>query len=170
MVNKVFLGLGSNVGDRYQSLNQATELLKHYADGTIQCSGIYETEPVGPQDQDSFLNLVISFQTTENVESLLTIAKNVENSLGRKFRKHWGPREIDVDILYFNSDIISLDFLVVPHPEISNRQFVLRPLSDLEPDFIDPHHQKTIQQMLHENMRLLGEEKMKCLYPRKEID
>ncbi|WP_268913943.1 2-amino-4-hydroxy-6-hydroxymethyldihydropteridine diphosphokinase [Lentilactobacillus sp. SPB1-3] len=135
MKNKAYLSIGTNLGDREQNLKDALELLRN-ADVDVQrVSKIYETEPVGGVPQDDFLNIAVAVDTDLNPEELLQVIHSIETDLHRKRLIHWGPRTIDLDILYFNDDHINTDSLKIPHPEIPNRKFVLVPLLEvLSPD------------------------------------
>lgn len=129
MKNTVYLGLGSNVGDRCRHLHEAVLLLQRHYDIEIEdTSSIYETDPVGYTEQDKFLNLVIKISTNLKPHELLQIMQNIERHLGRTREIHWGPRTIDLDILLYNQENIETESLVVPHPRMFERAFVLIPL------------------------------------------
>lgn len=142
---RVFLGLGSNVGDREQYLEKALALLKRTT-GIIpvQASMIYETEPVGNKDQSLFLNMVAEYQTTLTPEELLAVVQKVENQLGRVRRERWGPRTIDVDILLYGTKKINEAQLVIPHARLRERSFVLVPLSEIAPLYCLPTGERVI--------------------------
>ena len=131
----VYLGLGSNLGAREQYLARACDLLhRHPAIAVQAVSSLYETAPVGFTAQDAFLNAVARVRTTLRPESLLAIVQAVESRLGREPAVRWGPRVIDVDILLYDRLQLHKPSLVIPHPAMSERLFVLIPLSELEPD------------------------------------
>lgn len=131
----VYLGLGSNIGDREQHLVRACGLLHQHPAITVEAvSSLYETAPVGFTAQDAFLNAVARVHTTLRAESLLAITQAVESRLGREPAIRWGPRVIDVDILLYDALQVRRPFLDIPHKALSERLFVLVPLSELEPE------------------------------------
>lgn len=138
-MSTVFLGLGANLGDRCQNFKKAFQLLeKNPANKIKRMSSIYETEPIGVEEQPLFLNAVAEVETSLSPRQFLKFILEIENILGRTRETRYSPREIDLDILFFDDLIISEDDLVVPHPLISERAFVLVPLAELAPDFIHP--------------------------------
>ncbi len=134
----VFIGAGSNLGDRRENLKHAIEELKKYNTQVIKVSPIYETEPWGVKEQPPFLNLVLLCRTVLEPPELLECLKSIEKSVGRKDTFHWGPRIVDLDIIFYGKRIINEPGLTVPHPYLRERAFVLKPLSDIAPDFKDP--------------------------------
>jgi 2-amino-4-hydroxy-6-hydroxymethyldihydropteridine diphosphokinase len=133
--NHAFIGLGSNIGDRYHYLVQAINLLeKNPSVQLVNISSVYETEPVGYEDQDLFLNMVIEVTTDLTAAELLTNCMGVEQELGRKREMKWGPRTIDLDILLYNQENIETEELVVPHPRMLERAFVMVPLLEISPN------------------------------------
>jgi len=136
---KVFMSLGSNLGDREKNLRGAVDRIdRHRSIDVIKVSSIYETEPMYVKDQDSFFNIVIGAGVGEGFSpfEMLGYLKSIEYSMGRKENTvKYGPRVIDIDILYFGETEIISDFLVIPHPRISERKFVLMPLNEIAPDF-----------------------------------
>lgn len=131
-MTKVFLGLGSNMGDRYNNLEKAFYgLADHPQIELIDQSSVYETKPIGYLDQDNFLNMVVAIRTTLSPYELLDYIQEVELRLGRKRDQHWGPRTIDIDILIFGEDIIEDECLTVPHRMMRERVFVLLPLYEI---------------------------------------
>ncbi len=143
----VYLGLGSNVGDRRQNLKQALELISERSD-VMMLSSIYETEPVGFADQPLFLNAVCCISTGMNPRELLTTIKAIEAKLGRRVSFPNAPRPIDIDILFYDDEIVNNPDLIIPHPRLSQRAFVLIPLVEISPDFIHPRTHTTIKEML----------------------
>lgn len=135
---RVFVGLGSNVGDRLGSLRAAVAALRH-VDGidVVATSSVYETDPAGPRQPD-FLNAVVELATDLAAQELLRVCKDIETTLGRVPRERWGPREIDIDLLVYGDRTIGTDDLVVPHPQIAARAFVLVPLEELAPAYEIP--------------------------------
>lgn len=131
-MNKVYLGLGTNMGDRIEYLYSACEILnKNESISITKKSKIYETKAWGYTDQADFLNMCIEIETDLNTYDLLSVCQEVEKILNRERIIRWGPRTIDVDILFFNDIIINDENLSIPHPRISERAFVLVPLMDL---------------------------------------
>lgn len=149
--NKAFIALGSNMGNRYDYLGQAIKL---FSDNPkielVNCSSVYETDPVGYEDQDLFLNMVIEIKTEFNAYELLDICLKTEQQLGRKREIKWGPRTIDLDILMYNQESIETENLIVPHPRMHERAFVIVPLLEIQPDMIIPGMEKPLQTSLDE--------------------
>jgi 2-amino-4-hydroxy-6-hydroxymethyldihydropteridine diphosphokinase len=133
---KVYLGLGSNLGDRKENLRQACEFLESDYTTFVQGSSIHETEPFGVEDQPKFLNMVCEIETELSPRDLLLFVKNIEKKLGRKKREKWGPREIDIDILYYGDLVVDEPDLKIPHPGIKERDFVLKPLEEIAPGLL----------------------------------
>lgn len=145
---KAFLGLGSNLGDRQYYLEEARQQLSaHPSVQILRVSSLYETEPVGYHDQGWFLNQVVEVKTTLCPEELFLITQGIENKLGRKRLIHWGPRVIDLDILLFGNRDINTPDLIIPHPRMYERQFVLVPLSEIAPDLLHPDGISTQQHL-----------------------
>jgi 2-amino-4-hydroxy-6-hydroxymethyldihydropteridine diphosphokinase len=138
MNNMAWIGLGSNIGDRFEYLKLAiTKLIESPYIELVKCSFIYETVPEGYVDQDLFLNLAVKVKTSLTAEELFLVMSDIEDTLGRKRAIHWGPRTIDLDLLLFNDTAISTDKLTIPHPRIFERCFVLRPLLETLDTFDD---------------------------------
>ena len=136
-----YLALGSNLGDRGAYLSLARELLEKQAVKIIRRSPIYDTPPIGPQDQSNFLNQALEVKTIFSPFKLLEYTQSIERQLGRIRIRHWGPRTIDIDILFYEGENINTPILTIPHPHIHERAFVLRPLADIAPN-ITLHGQK----------------------------
>ncbi|MBV9411042.1 MAG: 2-amino-4-hydroxy-6-hydroxymethyldihydropteridine diphosphokinase [Acidimicrobiia bacterium] len=133
---RAFLGLGSNLGDRRAHLAAAVEGLQR-ADRVIGVSTLYETEPVGgPEGQGPYLNAVVELDTERSPRQLLELAQSLEEAAGRVRTERWGPRTLDVDVLLVGSLRVQEQDLVVPHPNMWERRFVLAPLSDLAPELL----------------------------------
>lgn len=131
-MNKSYLGLGTNMGDRMNYLAQACELINNHENICIvKKSKIYETKAWGYTDQADFLNLCLEIDTDLDEYELLSVCQEVEQKLNRKRIIRWGPRTIDVDILFFNDKISNDEKLLLPHPRIQDRAFVLIPLMEL---------------------------------------
>jgi 2-amino-4-hydroxy-6-hydroxymethyldihydropteridine diphosphokinase len=149
-MNKLYLLLGSNMGNSRQQLVAAQKHLSKKL-GTIQRqSGLYQTAAWGNTNQPDFLNQVIILQTEYDATTCMEYILEIEYSMGRIRTKKNAPRIIDIDILYFNKEIINLKNLVIPHPAIQDRRFVLIPLNSLSPNFIHPVSGKTNHTLLLE--------------------
>jgi 2-amino-4-hydroxy-6-hydroxymethyldihydropteridine diphosphokinase len=150
----VFIGFGSNIGDRVDFCDRAVTLLSLLPHSQLSgVSLLYETEPVNDHAQPGdgwFLNGVVQLETDVTPKSLLAILREIECSLGRDEEDRSGPRTIDLDILFYGQRIIDEPDLVVPHPRMHRRRFVLMPLSELDPLFVHPLLQRTISQLLDE--------------------
>lgn len=147
-MNEVYLLTGGNVGDRLSNLQQASGKIEKEAGTVLKKSAIYETAAWGLTDQNHFLNQVLLISTSSGSEDLLQKLLHIEQELGRKRMIKMGPRNIDIDILFYNNEIISSPNLTVPHPQIANRRFVLTPLNEIARAFVHPVLQKTIAQLL----------------------
>ena len=149
MISEVFLSLGSNIGQRLVNLQRAVDSLGQYI-AVESIAPVYDTEPWGLSDQPRFLNSCIKARTRLDVESLLAVCKEIETKMGReRGGVRWGPRLIDIDILYFNNIRVKSNRLKIPHPEIANRVFVLAPLADIAPDRRDSNSELTVGEMLN---------------------
>jgi 2-amino-4-hydroxy-6-hydroxymethyldihydropteridine diphosphokinase len=133
MKKTTYLSLGTNKGDRKDYLEKALILLDHYG-YVSKVSSYYETEPYGVSDQDLFINIVCKFEIDLSPEKLLKTVKKIEKKLKRSTLYRWGPREIDIDIIYYEDKIIESKELTIPHKEFFKRNFVLIPLCEIEPD------------------------------------
>ena len=132
MKNKVYLSLGSNIGNRQEYIESAIELVgKTEGIKILKKSGLYETSPVGYVEQDLFLNAVIKIETDFSEREILKIINKIENELDRKREIRWGPRTIDIDILILSDKKINETDLIIPHKEMLNRLFVLVPLIEI---------------------------------------
>lgn len=142
-MNGVYFLLGTNIGDRIKNLATATSNIKNKIGELIQSSGIYETEAWGKTDQPGFLNQVLFVETKLTATEILIRINDIEIEIGRVRFQKWAERIIDIDILYYNKDVIITETLLIPHPEIQNRRFTLVPLAEIAPDFLHPVLQKT---------------------------
>ena len=131
-----YLGLGSNVGDREGRLAEARRRLRDHGARLLRESSVRETEPFGVTEQDRFLNQVVEVEWDGTPRELLAAAKAIEAAVGRTPTYRWGPREIDVDVLLFGDASVSEPDLVIPHPGLWERDFVLGPLGELRPDLV----------------------------------
>ncbi len=144
-----YLGLGSNLGNRQDNLDKALDFLSQRLQ-VEKISSVYETEPVGNINQPRFLNLVCRAYTTLSPTELLTLAKGIESKLGRIFNQPDTPRPIDIDILFYGEQVIETPELVMTHPRLTERAFVLIPLAEIAPDLVHPVVSKTIKELLKE--------------------
>uniref|UniRef100_A0A7C5V2V1 2-amino-4-hydroxy-6-hydroxymethyldihydropteridine diphosphokinase n=1 Tax=Caldicellulosiruptor owensensis TaxID=55205 RepID=A0A7C5V2V1_9FIRM len=144
--NIVFLGLGSNLGDRDENIKKAIEHLKDKV-RIEKVSSIIETEPYGFVDQPKFLNCVLKGTTVLSPFELLEFVLDIENKMGRKRLFKWGPRNIDIDILLYDDLVIDAENLKIPHPELHKRLFVLEPLCEIEKDFVHPVLKKSVYEL-----------------------
>jgi 2-amino-4-hydroxy-6-hydroxymethyldihydropteridine diphosphokinase len=140
----VFLALGTNTGDTYASIKKALELLQGRID-IIKVASTYESKPWGFEKQDNFLNTALKGTTILDPEELLAFIQEVEKRIGRKKRFQNGPREIDIDILFFENIVMNTTHLQIPHPKLHKRDFVLLPLIDIEPSYIHPQLNTSLQ-------------------------
>jgi len=150
-MNKVYLGLGTNVGNKKSNLKRTVAKFKENKNFTnIKISSIYETKPYGEIEQDNFLNAVIYLETSFSLNELFVFTKKLEKEIGRIKRENWGPREIDIDILLYNSLIYKDERITIPHKDLLNRDFVLVPLLEIDDTIIHPEEKKEIKQFLSE--------------------
>ena len=139
MAVQAYLGLGSNVGDRAANLQFGLDGLAARAGRVVSVSPVYETEPVGGPPQDDYLNAVVAVETELSPRELLAVAKALEAEAGREPPdpgRRWGPRPLDIDVLMIGNERVDEPDLVVPHPRIHQRAFVLAPLADIAPDLV----------------------------------
>ena len=144
---EVYIALGSNLGDRAENLRQAESALSAVV-SVRKRSTVHETAPQHATDQPDFLNMVVAGDTSRTPEVLLRRLKSIEQSLGRKPSRRFGPRLIDLDILYYDDQIIERPDLVIPHPRIAERVFVLQPLLEIAPERRHPVSGKTTADMV----------------------
>lgn len=144
----MYVGLGTNKGNRSEQLSRARGHCCHFFGPLLAVSPVYETAAWGVEDQPDFLNQVIALQTDVKPSVAIYTLLAIENLMGRVRSQKWGPRVIDVDMLYYDDQIINTQDLILPHPRIAQRQFVLTPLASIAPDFVDPQSGKTITEMM----------------------
>ncbi len=146
-----YLGLGSNLGDKKNYLDQAIdEITKLKNTKLIRTSSMIVTAPYGKTDQPDFMNCVIELDTDLEPEELMKKCLYIENQLGRIRNEKWGPRTIDIDMLFYEDEIINSELLVLPHPQLHKREFVLTSLNELCPDLVHPILNKKIRNIFME--------------------
>lgn len=147
-MNKAYLLIGGNLGDREGNLARARDLLETQTGRISAVSGLYATAAWGKTNQPDFLNQALEIQTTLNARQLIRRILKIEKQMGRIRAEKYGPRLIDIDILLFNEEIHDLRFLKVPHPELPNRRFALVPLAEIAPEAIHPISGKKVKELL----------------------
>lgn len=145
-----YIGLGSNLGDKGENLRQALELLSKKGVTVVKVSKFIETKPFGVLDQPDFINAAAELEFLGSAEELLDMLLATELEMGRKRLRHWGERNIDLDLLFFGDTQQATDRLVLPHPGIPEREFVLMPLAEIAPDFVHPVLKKSMLELLKE--------------------
>ncbi len=148
-MSKVFVGVGSNLGDREFLIRKAVEAMRDLNRTlVVRVSSLYDTDPVGEVDQPAFLNAVVWLETTLEPRELLWQLLLIEKRMGRVRSQRWGPRPIDLDLLFYDDETWDEPDLKIPHPEAHQRAFVLLPLMELDPDFVHPTTGETIRKMI----------------------
>ena len=142
----VYLGLGSNVGDRLGFLQKAVHALIEFST-VIKTSSVYETSPFGPVLQNNFLNMAVEIQTLLSAKDLMMYLLHVEENLGRRRDVKWGPRTIDIDILFYDRLVINEHGLIIPHARYAERKFVLEPLCEIASDLICPVRHRSMKEI-----------------------
>jgi 2-amino-4-hydroxy-6-hydroxymethyldihydropteridine diphosphokinase len=148
MQRSIFILLGSNMGDRNSHLNYAKLEISRLAGNIITASSIYKTDAWGNTDQPAFYNQVVEIQSRLSPEELLSTILEIEKKAGRVRDEKWGPRILDIDILFFGDCVLASDNLTIPHPQIGNRRFTLMPLAEIAGKFVHPVTRQTVDQML----------------------
>lgn len=143
----VYIGIGSNLGDRHENCLRALNLLEKEGLRLTAQSSAYETAPWGVKSQPMYINLVVRAETTLKPHELLALFKRIEADMGRTQSIKWGPRIIDLDILIYDDEAIETDELVIPHPHMHERLFVLVPLSEIAPELLHPVLKKKISEI-----------------------
>ncbi len=151
-MERVYLLLGTNLGDLKRNLLRALEELAKNNIKIIKRSRLYKTRPWGKSDQPDFLNMAVEVESPFSPEELLKIIKGIEGKMERIPTERWGPRIIDIDILFYGRCRIKKPGLEIPHPEFFNRPFALIPMAEIAPDFIPPDSDKRIEELIPEGM------------------
>ncbi len=147
-MNKAILLTGSNMGDREVQLSKAKNLIEIYCGVVKEVSHLYETAAWGNTEQGKFLNQALEIETNLNARQLIRKILKTEKLMGRVRKEKYGPRLIDIDIIFFNEEKHAYSFLTLPHPEVQNRRFALEPLAEIAPGYIHPVLHKSIKQLL----------------------
>ena len=154
-MKKAAIAVGSNQGDSVRICRQAFDVLrKHPAINILKISSLYRTSPVGPVEQDRFINASAVLQTRLEPQALFELMLEVEKSFGRIRTVKWGPRTLDLDLLFYENIQLDLPVLKVPHPLMSKRLFVLMPLAEIEPDWVHPGLGLSVHEMLNRILEL----------------
>ena len=149
-MNQVYLLIGGNLGDRFDFLKKARQGIENKIGKLVEVSSIYETAPWGFEAEQNFLNQVILAQTDLSPQEVLRFCLGIEDELGREREsEQYESRTMDIDILFFNDEIIETKDLTVPHPKLHQRRFTLEPLAEIAPRFMHPVFNKTLQELLH---------------------
>lgn len=147
-MNQVVLHLGSNQGSRELILGDAILAITRRLGSIIKASDIYETAAWGRTKQADFLNLACWCETPLSAQQILRECQSIETEQGRQRLMHWGPRTLDIDLIFFNTAVIDTPSLTIPHPRMMERRFVLQPLADIIPDWVHPKDGRTVAALL----------------------
>jgi 2-amino-4-hydroxy-6-hydroxymethyldihydropteridine diphosphokinase len=147
---RAFVALGSNLGDRERNITEAIERMGRRGIKVIKMSSVVETEPYGYKEQDKFLNAACLVGTELSPVELLDVLLEVEKEMGRERKIRWGPRNIDLDLIFYEDRIIIEEHLIVPHPDAHNRAFVMGPIAEIDPDFVHPVLKKKVGEIYEE--------------------
>lgn len=161
----VYLGLGSNLGDREDNISKALDFLSRFT-MVARVSSLYETEPVGYLDQPKFLNAACAIETDLGPFQLLILLKGIETTMGRKLSFRNAPRTVDIDILFYDHRVLNTRALQIPHPRLTERAFVLAPLAEINPQTVHPMLKKAVFELME---KVTGKETVRLWKKRKEI-
>lgn len=145
-----YIGIGSNLGNREENCLRSIKLLEERGLIIKKQSAMYETEPWGVEEQPRFINMVVEADTALGPEKLLKLLKSIEQEIGRQYPYRWGPRIIDLDILLYDDIVINTPLLQIPHPLMHQRDFVLKPMSEIAPEVLHPVIKKTVAKIFSE--------------------
>lgn len=148
MKHLAYIAFGSNIGDRKAYILSAMDEMRERGMEFLKISTMYETEPYGVTDQPKFMNCVATVRTELSPIILMETLLEVEKSLGRVREKRWGPRVVDLDIVFYDHKIVSFANLIIPHSDMQNRAFVLEPLYEIDPHYVHPILHKTVAELL----------------------
>ena len=150
-MNKLFLQLGSNLGDRVQMIKDATNFINEKLGKVLSVSKIYESDPWRVDGQQNYLNQILEVNSLLSPKEALKTILSIENELGRVRIEKWGERLIDIDIIFFNNEIIETFDLCIPHKHMHERNFVLIPLNEIVPQYVHPKYNKSVADLLQES-------------------
>lgn len=150
MDHLVYVAFGSNLGERKENILSAIDFMEKKHMEFLRISSMYETEPYGVKEQPKFINCAALIKTTYAPMELMDMLLDIEKALGRVRTAKWGPRVIDIDIIFYDNKIINFVDLIIPHPDMQNREFVLKPLAEIAPDYIHPKFKKSVAGLLSE--------------------
>ncbi|KXG77521.1 Bifunctional folate synthesis protein [Fervidicola ferrireducens] len=147
---RAFIALGSNLGDRKKNIAEAVERMRRRGIKIIKMSSVIETEPYGYKEQEKFLNAACLVETELSPLELLDVLLDIEKEMGRERKIRWGPRNIDLDLIFYEDRVIREERLEVPHPDAHNRTFVMGPIAEIDPDFVHPVLKKKVGEIYRE--------------------
>lgn len=149
-MRKTVIAIGTNLGDRKKNIETALNLMRERGINIVKVSSFYETEPYGYKEQPGFLNAAALCKTNLSPYELLETLLSIEKKMGRVRKIHWGPRIIDLDIIFYEDFVINEKGLSIPHPDMQNREFVLKPLNEIVPCYVHPVFCKTVRTLYEE--------------------
>lgn len=147
---KAIIAIGTNMGDREQYIENGIAAIRERVGTILARSSTLQTPPYGVTDQPDFLNLAVLVDTELEPEALLRVLHEIEKEQHRKRLRHWGPRTLDLDIIYYEDRVVHTEDLDIPHPDRVNREFVLAPVCEIAPDYVDPVCHRTVRELLED--------------------